>query len=305
MHKKVTLYIASHSGSRVRQLTFSRRAIAGVGVVLVSLSTGLGWMALDYADQRKGRMASVRLASELAKQSEIVGLQNRKLQLFAQRVNGLESELASLHDFEQRVRILANLDSKGTAVFGVGGVSVEIDDRLAEVETQTGLMQDIQGRIDLLDKGAEEKIESFEGLVTALEAKRNLLAATPSIRPAKGWISSDFGYRKSPFTERREFHRGIDIANRKGTLISATADGVVSYVGNKRLIGNMVVIDHGHGMITKYGHLMEALVKRGQKVKRGEAIAKMGSTGRSTGPHVHYEVRVNGMPEDPKKYILN
>jgi murein DD-endopeptidase MepM/ murein hydrolase activator NlpD len=145
----------------------------------------------------------------------------------------------------------------------------------------------------------------MEKLLGALTQQRNRLACTPSIRPAKGWISSQFGYRTSPFTGRREFHSGIDIANNHGTSIIATADGVVSFVGKKHLLGNLVVIDHGHGLVTRFAHLDDALVKRGEKVKRGAVIAKMGNTGRSTGPHLHYEVRLNGLPVNPVQYILN
>jgi murein DD-endopeptidase MepM/ murein hydrolase activator NlpD len=135
------------------------------------------------------------------------------------------------------------------------------------------------------------------------------LASTPAIRPlsgdAKSWVTSRFGYRKSPFTGRREFHKGLDIASRKGTPILATADGVVTFAGKKGLLGMTIVIDHGHGMKTRYGHNHELLKKRGDKVKRWEPIALMGSSGRSTGPHTHYEVHLNGIPVNPEKYILN
>jgi murein DD-endopeptidase MepM/ murein hydrolase activator NlpD len=125
------------------------------------------------------------------------------------------------------------------------------------------------------------------------------------LRPTKGWISSDFGYRISPFTGRREFHNGLDIATREGTPIIAPADGVVTFAANKWLIGNMITIDHGHGMVTQYGHLKEFVAKKGDHVKRGQVIAKVGNTGRSTGPHVHYMVRLNGVPVNPEKYILD
>lgn len=109
----------------------------------------------------------------------------------------------------------------------------------------------------------------------------------------------------SPFTGSREFHKGIDIANRQGTPIVATADGVVSFKGNKGLLGNVIMLDHGHGMMTRYGHTHEILVEIGDTVKRGDKIAVVGSTGRSTGPHLHYEVMLNGIRVNPEKYILN
>jgi murein DD-endopeptidase MepM/ murein hydrolase activator NlpD len=138
-----------------------------------------------------------------------------------------------------------------------------------------------------------------------LEQRRNILACTPAIRPANGWMTSRFGHRNSPFTGRREFHKGIDIANRRGTPIVAPADGVVSQVKRKGLLGVVLTIDHGHGLVTRYGHIEKALKKRGDSVKRGEQIANMGNSGRSTGPHVHYEILLNGVPVNPEKYILN
>jgi murein DD-endopeptidase MepM/ murein hydrolase activator NlpD len=118
-------------------------------------------------------------------------------------------------------------------------------------------------------------------------------------------MTSRFGRRVSPFTGRKELHKGVDIANRKGTAVLATANGVVSYAGKKGTMGNILVIDHGHGIVTRYAHLSKALKKRGEKVKRGDIVAQMGNSGRSTGPHLHYEVHLNGVPVNPAKYILN
>ena len=130
---------------------------------------------------------------------------------------------------------------------------------------------------------------------------------TPAeIRPVKGgWISSRFGRRKSPFTGRPEMHSGYDIAAHKGTKIVATAGGTVSYTGKKRLMGKIVVIDHGNGIVTRYGHCSKILKKKGDSVKRGDVIALEGDTGRSTGPHVHYEVRLNGVAINPERFIFN
>jgi murein DD-endopeptidase MepM/ murein hydrolase activator NlpD len=140
-------------------------------------------------------------------------------------------------------------------------------------------------------------------LIDKLEEQRNILSATPSIMPTNGVITSRFGYRKSPFSGRSELHKGIDIANKKGTSVVATADGVVIFAGMRGLFGRIVTIDHGHGIITHYAHLDKTLKKEGDNVKRGDIIAKMGNSGRSTGPHLHYEVRLNGIPVNPTKYI--
>jgi len=156
-----------------------------------------------------------------------------------------------------------------------------------------------------LDEEATVEGKSLGELEGLLQNKRVLLTHTPSLWPTRGWLTSGFGYRISPFTGLRQRHEGIDISNRIGTPIIAPADGVVTNIGREWGFGKILVISHGFGFITRFAHLDRIDVKIGQKVKRGEEVAKMGSTGRSTGPHLHYEVRVNGVPVNPLKYILN
>jgi murein DD-endopeptidase MepM/ murein hydrolase activator NlpD len=181
----------------------------------------------------------------------------------------------------------------------------DIDARIPLTEEHNSLMREMHEQIEILQEASNFQQEGLQSLMESLQDQQNVLAATPAIRPTSGWTTSNFGYRISPFTGRREFHKGFDIANREGAPILATADGVVTFVGNKGLLGKTVVIDHGHGFVTRYGHCKEFLKKRGDKVKRWEPIAKIGNTGRSTGPHVHYEVHFNGVPINPQKYILN
>jgi murein DD-endopeptidase MepM/ murein hydrolase activator NlpD len=166
-------------------------------------------------------------------------------------------------------------------------------------------MREMHSQTRQLTLASIHQKNGLESLYNELVSQRNLLSSTPSIRPAKGWISSRFGYRESPFTGLREFHKGLDIANRKGTPIIATGDGTVTFAGSKGFLGKMVVINHGHGMVTRYGHLQKISVKRKDNVKRGDTIGYMGNSGRGTGSHLHYEVLLNGIPVNPKKYILN
>ncbi|RJR51305.1 MAG: M23 family metallopeptidase [Desulfobacteraceae bacterium] len=126
-----------------------------------------------------------------------------------------------------------------------------------------------------------------------------LLTAVCADWPVSGDFTSGFGIRKSPFTGRKEFHEGIDIAAGRGTPIFAPAEGIVESVGRLRGYGLQVSIEHGHGLVTSYSHLKKILVKAGQKVRKGQKIALVGNTGRSSGPHLHYEVRLNGVPLDP------
>jgi murein DD-endopeptidase MepM/ murein hydrolase activator NlpD len=131
------------------------------------------------------------------------------------------------------------------------------------------------------------------------------LSSTPSIWPVRGWLTSGFGYRIDPFTGLRQFHEGLDIANRLGTPIIAPADGIVSRCSNSFGFGLTLEINHGYGIKTIYGHLSKTYVTVGHSVRRGERIAAMGSSGRATGPHLHYQVMLNDVPMSPMNYILN
>ncbi len=126
----------------------------------------------------------------------------------------------------------------------------------------------------------------------------------PSIWPARGWVTSDFGQRVDPYTADRVMHAGMDIAAPHGKEVYAPSDGTVVFAGLEGGYGNVIVIDHGYGIKTRYGHLAKILVKAGERVNRGAQVAAIGNTGRSTGPHLHYEVRVNGIPQNPRKFIL-
>jgi murein DD-endopeptidase MepM/ murein hydrolase activator NlpD len=152
---------------------------------------------------------------------------------------------------------------------------------------------------------AEQRELSLEELVTGLEDKHDRLASSPAVWPAKGWLTSRFGMRVSPFTGRRQFHSGIDVAGAPGSPVIATARGRVVFAGPKGPMGQAVIIDHGHGVETHYGHNQEVHVKRGQQVERGDVIASLGNTGRSTGPHLHYSVEVNGKAVNPLDYIFD
>jgi murein DD-endopeptidase MepM/ murein hydrolase activator NlpD len=148
------------------------------------------------------------------------------------------------------------------------------------------------------------QVVSFQQLDEFFKNQKSLLSSTPSIWPTRGWVTSGFGMRKSPFTGLNETHKGWDIGARMGSQIRTTADGVVVVAGRKSGYGKMVEIDHGYGISTRYGHNSKNLVEVGDRVKRGALIGMVGSTGRSTGPHLHYEVLLNGVPVNPKNYIF-
>jgi len=153
-------------------------------------------------------------------------------------------------------------------------------------------------------QGAASKQEaSLETLIEYFEDRCSLYASTPSVWPVRGWINSPFGNRISPFTGKIQFHEGIDIAAQIGTAVIAPADGVVIKAGFESGYGYVVELSHGYGLKTVFGHNSRLNVKPGQYVKRGDIIAYSENTGSSTGPHVHYEVRVNGVPVNPLRYL--
>ncbi|MBW2171095.1 MAG: M23 family metallopeptidase [Deltaproteobacteria bacterium] len=213
-----------------------------------------------------------------------------------------------MREFEEKIRNLANVEEsvQGDAMLGVGGPTPEdLDAGIPLTEKHHSLVREMHTQVEDLEETLTIQKETLGELHEYLEVRQSMLASTPTIRPTTGWRSSGFGYRTSPFTGRREFHQGLDIATRTGTIIVTPADGTVTFVGSKGALGKTVIVDHGYGMVTRYGHLKKSLVKRGTRVKRGDKIGLVGNTGRSTAPHLHYEVHLNGIPVNPTKYILN
>ena len=306
--KKISFFILSNTGSRANQVSIPSILIhLSVGMVFIALAA-LGYLIYDYHQLRTVGLVNQAYENQISGQKDIIASQHAQIQTFTSEINKLKSKLVTLNNFEKKIRVIANLDQQNDqeSLFGVGGsIPEDLATDVDLTKRQTGLLREMHEQVDNLYLATSNQKVGFSSLLEALEGQRNLLACTPAIRPVKGWMTSRFGYRNSPFTGRRELHKGLDIANREGTQIIAPADGVIKATGRKGLLGKAMDIDHGHGMVTRYGHLKEILKKRGESVKRGDIIAEMGDTGRSTGPHLHYEVHLNGVPVNPIKYILN
>lgn len=185
---------------------------------------------------------------------------------------------------------------------GVGGPGSQRFTRMSPAE-KVAYATEVE--VDRLLRLSAFELEKYSEVESELGKLKERLAHTPAIWPTKGWLSRGFGMKYDPFTGYEQMHRGIDIANRRGTPVMATAAGRVKSVGTFGGLGKMVIIDHGYGFVTRYGHLSQINVKRGQRVDRGEVIALMGNTGYSTGPHLHYEVWRNGKILNPRDFILN
>ena len=271
-------------------------------VLIISITASSVYLSQRYF-QLVGDEAEL---TELRRASKIRKIQVEK---FSQQVKNFESEITRLERFEKKLRMITALEDSPRAVeknFGVGGSyglpSHSLTTSLAH--EARSLADKLSSNLSHLTVQAKIKIISFQELDDFFKNQKSLLSATPSTWPTRGWVTSGFGLRKSPFTGLRERHEGWDIAARSGSAIRATADGLAVVVGRELGYGKMIEVDHGYGLMTRYGHNSKNLVKVGSRVKRGQIIALVGSTGRSTGPHLHYEVLLNGIPMNPKNYIL-
>jgi len=314
MSKKVSFIVLSDMGSPIKQLAIPKFVIQFLCFSLLACVIGAGFLVYEYHKIKMTLLSADERGNIISNQQEEIADQRLQIQNFALEINKLKKKLVGLNDFEKKIRVIGNIEkpAEQDGLFGVGGsIPEDIKSRIPITEKHNSLVREMHDQTNQLDIASAKQGERFELLLKHLEGQRNLLACTPAIRPLKGekgkdwWFTSKFGYRVSPLTQLKEFHKGYDLSARKGTPIIATADGVVSYTGRKGLLGKTIVVDHGHGMRTRFAHCSKILKKRREKVKRGDVIALVGNSGRSTGPHLHYEVHLNGMPVNPKKYILN
>ena len=245
--------------------------------------------------------------TELRRESKIRKVQAEKI---ATQVKNLESDMARLGRFEKKLRVITALEDSpqnSAKNWGVGGGSYGLSSysfTTSLAHESKALANKLSNSLGHLTTQAKIKAISLQELDHFFKDQKSFLQSTPSIWPTRGWVTSGFGYRESPFTGLRENHEGWDIGARSGSAVRATADGMITVAGRERGYGKLIEIDHGYGVVTRYGHNSKNLIKIGNEVKRGQIIALVGNTGRSTGPHLHYEVLVNGVPANPKNYIL-
>ena len=279
--------------------------IPGGALKLLSLIVIVGVIAVSYVSYKffddRGNLEKLSRLETLNK------VQKDQIDLLAGKVVNFEERMAELSRFDEKIRVMTNLegDRDGGKLLGVGGSFPDEGTVKYKVEEmEQVLINEIHKNIDQLLDEATVQEQSFKELLEYLEKQKSILASTPSIWPVMGWVTSEFGYRVSPFTERREFHKGIDIATRLGKEIVAPADGVVAKVLKDKYMGNTIWINHREGISTCYAHLVKKIVKAGQKVKRGDVIGYVGNSGRSTGPHLHYSVMVDGVYVNPRRYLF-
>jgi murein DD-endopeptidase MepM/ murein hydrolase activator NlpD len=285
-----TLIIVPHAKARFRRLHISVRLtkwLAGlttVGVLAVSgILVHYAWITAEVAELRRLRTENRTLRV--------------KTEEYEQNAGQLRSKIDTLQSMVTKLGVMAGLEHSlpDAPVGGVGGA----------VGTES--------KAPALDPAALHAMDRSVSALTARSARLEafyqdqgvLLASTPSIWPVRGYLAAGFGNRIDPFTGQRDFHTGLDISTPVGTKVQAPAGGVIVSCGPKGGYGNSIIIDHGFGIVTRYGHLSGFNVKPGQRIKRGDVVGFVGDTGRSTGPHLHYEVWVRDQAQNPIHYILD
>jgi murein DD-endopeptidase MepM/ murein hydrolase activator NlpD len=299
--KKSAIIFLPGGSNKVRKINTPIKLIFLLASLIPVIALGIGWLIIDY---RKTKTQIPEL-NYLRKENRT---QKTRLITMIKNINQINQRMGKLQEFERKLRIITNLEPSGeyNQYLSLGGsniISLKSDYQLQEVHK--GLIHQMHKSLENLETEIEMTSISQIELSNFLKEQKSILVRTPSICPTDGWFSSGFGYRISPFTNRREFHKGLDIGNNIGTPVIAPADGLAVFVGREGSLGKMIAINHRHDLMTRYGHLHKFLVKKGQYVKRGQIIAEMGTTGRATGPHLHYEVHLNGIPVNPFSYILD
>lgn len=284
----LTIIVARSPYMSGRRYRVSHKLLISFGIAAAVICATFLLSTLHYYymwKQTAGHLELEVRAHELDKENETFRLAARQL----------NEKIASLEVTSKKLQILSGLDQEGLG--GVGGPST-FNDPLLSLNSQ-----------DLLEHFAsmERRSISLEGRFIQLKdlytRRAILLATTPSIIPVRGYPSGRFGYRKDPFNGKRDFHPGIDLSAPRGNKVIAAADGVVTTAGRKYSYGKLVTLEHKFGISTRYGHLDRYTVERGQEVERGDIIGYVGSTGRATGPHLHYEVRLNDRPLNPLHFF--
>jgi len=285
---------------RVRTLSISKSVLKTVFLSLGAVLILSLYLVYEYNDVKDKVWELQSVREELMQQKA-------QVQSFALNLLDYKRQMFLLRDLDTKLRRVVSLGPRDKAqqVLGIGGPDELGLQNLATMgeKKQEEALKEMHQELTQLKGAASRQEASLQLLIEYFEDKRSLYASTPSTWPVRGWITSPFGNRTSPFSGIPTFHEGVDIAAQTGTPVMAPADGVVIKAGFSTGYGNMVEISHGYGIKTVFAHNSRLNVKAGQRVRRGEVVSYVGDSGSSTGPHLHYEVRLNGLPVNPVKYM--
>lgn len=311
--KRLTILIIPENASQTKQLKIPRLAIRSLAILSLFMTSFFGYLVLDYFELR-----SIR-SSYKAILAENQGLKG-EARLLMSNLDEVKTSLKRVQDYSEKLGDLTQLKvKKFSRKTGIGPLSPEeyrsAARNLSAIPSKKNLplgidldklvFRSVFDRVQSVGNRANQNALELQKLLSTLSQQKSLLSSIPSATPVDGWITSGFGTRISPFTGQKTMHKGIDVAAPMGTPIFAPADGVVIFSGAKAGYGNFIMVAHGYGVVSRFGHNAQNMVQPGQKVQKGDQIATVGMTGRSTGPHLHYEILVNGRYSDPKKFILD
>jgi len=293
--KFLSLIIVPHSKSSYRTISFSKKTAKLFVWGSFVLGILLAAVTVDYLRIQVSRKTYRAMLAENLKQKE-------SLAQYQASIGTLNKKIDSLESYVKKLNVIAGIKSQDVLKeVGIGPVSVPDGDAQIVAAPPAQIPA---GNIQSINKKADDIQKNFDTLLNLFETKRAELATMPTISPTVGWQTGSFEWRTDPFTQMQQFHRGIDIAGNIGNPVVATADGIVVKTRQDKIFGRHILISHGGGLTTFYGHLNKFLVKEGQKVKRGDIIGELGNSGKATGPHVHYEVHLNDKAVNPYFYIL-
>jgi len=300
--KSYTVMIVPNPTSKTYRFSISRKQLKSALVGTVSFTLLFFGLSFHY-------FYTGGILNELQTLRQDNRTQKVEIQTLSTRIVDINKKMTRLKELDTKIRIIADITppDENDQLLGQGGGTEESLDSLKAMvrDGHPESLKKMKSHLGMLEVAALSQEVSFLELESAMKGKQRMWAFTPSIKPVRGWLTSGFGKRISPFTGNLVLHRGLDIAARHGTPVVAPSNGVVSYKGFDRALGKVLKLNHGYGFKTLYGHLSKTSVKVGQKVERGSIIGYLGNTGRSTGSHLHYSVYVNNVPVNPTRYILN
>jgi murein DD-endopeptidase MepM/ murein hydrolase activator NlpD len=298
--RKPRLYYFSADSLSFKPLRWAKSKYIGMGIGMGILAL---WVTIEI-NQSAGDVLGLGFAQTSVLMSENQLLRNQ-LHYLSGQLEGLDKRLETLNERGNELRAVVDLPKIDEDVLkvGVGGTDERVD--YAASPDINNLLNKLQATSNKAEREIQLQTQNYKDVQKQYEARKVEFAHLPSILPVDGFFTSPFGLRLHPILDVYKVHEGQDISCDPGTKVHATADGVVDFAGAAHDgLGNKVEINHGYGYKTVYGHLSKVLVKEGKHVKRGDLIALSGNTGLSTAPHLHYEVRVNGVPRDPRSFFL-
>lgn len=292
----LTFMVAPGASGETRQWRIKAGVIYAIALLGFAFLAGNVFFSASAVEERMAKAEINRLKSENAALT-------KKYETLRWDLSDLKTRYDELVEKEIAIRQMFDLPEidPEQRMLGTGGPGPVVTTTLTESERTA---YRTEAEVDRLNTLARFEVSKFDEILDALSEKKTVLDHTPSIMPTDGWLSRGMGMKPNPFTGIEQFHAGIDLANHHGTPVRATANGVVKIAARNGGMGKMIMINHGNGIVTRYGHLEKILVRPGERVKRGDVIGQMGSTGYSTGPHLHYEVLKNGKAVNPFNYII-